>query len=154
MNPGPLAPKASALASCATPRNYKIKFKQSFRTISGKSTCFHRIRETSAPRLELIKILSTKIRGRPCLLLKFRTGKGSPKSYYSSGVPKASSYFTEFAEIRTVLPFFHTANGRPDFLCRSTTPLTAFFKAASALSCNDILFICYLTFLESTENKL
>lgn len=49
-------------------------------------------------------------------------------------------YLTVFGEIRTVLPFCHTASERLVFLCRSTTCRTAFFSAASALSCKDILF--------------
>ncbi len=49
-------------------------------------------------------------------------------------------YLTEYGEIRTTLPFFHTASVRPVFLWFSTTCRTAFFIAASAISCKDILF--------------
>ena len=52
-------------------------------------------------------------------------------------------HLTALGEIRTVLPFCHTESGRPVFLCRSTTCRTAFFNAASALSCKDILFFIY-----------
>ena len=49
--------------------------------------------------------------------------------------------------MRTILPFCHTASGRSVFLCRSTTSLTAFFNAISALSCKDILFFISYLFL-------
>ena len=51
-----------------------------------------------------------------------------------------NGYLTESGEMRTTLPFDHTASGLPDFLCRFTTSRTASFRARSALSCKDNLF--------------
>ena len=65
--------------------------------------------------------------------------------------PQSQIYLTLSGEIRTVLPSFQIANGRPVFLCRSTTCRTAFFIAASAFSCKVIRFFFIASILRQSN---
>src|SRR3989338_1207944 len=93
--------------------------------------------KNSAPKVHVPVLTGTGIIAKP---VPQRTGSVRYCPLKRCLSPEFVLYLTLFGSIRTVLPFFHTARRRPLFLCRSTTWRTAFFNAASALSCNVILF--------------